>query len=83
MFNKGGRSFRLSYQFDINGQNLDVVDEYCYLGIVFQPSGLFTKAVNYLYSKSIKAKAQAPVPLWFSKISLYIYPENVHNYKTC
>ncbi len=56
VFNKSGRSYSSKYKFSIGTAVLDIVSEYCYLGIIFQPSGLFNKAYLNLYSKATKAK---------------------------
>ena len=56
IFNKPGRSYALKFKFYVDGEEIDIVAEYCYLGVVFQPSGLFNKAQDYLYMKATKAK---------------------------
>ena len=56
IFNKTGRTYNMVYSFNINGCNVEIVNEYCYLGIIFQPSGIFSKAAKHLYAKAIKAK---------------------------
>ncbi len=56
IFNKPGRSYALKFKFYVDGTEIDIVSEYCYLGVIFQPSGLFNKAQDYLYMKATKAK---------------------------
>ena len=55
-FNKAGR--KLNVNFTINEQRLEVGTEYKYLGIVFCPSGSFTKAKENLYKRSLKSLFQ-------------------------
>ena len=48
VFNKSGRSYSGKYQFNIGSAILDIVSEYSYLGIIFQPSGLFTGVLGLM-----------------------------------
>ena len=54
IFNKTGHKYK-NFQFNINGERIDVVTEYCYLGIIFTACGSFTKANKVLYEKSLRA----------------------------
>ena len=54
IFNKTGHRYK-NFQFNINGEKIDVVTEYCYLGIIFTACGSFTKANKVLYEKSLRA----------------------------
>ena len=53
IFNKAGR--KNSCQFKLGNEILDQVNEYKYLGVIFQNSGTFSKARNNLFQKSLKA----------------------------
>lgn len=53
IFNKGGR--HVHHCFKLNGYTLDIAKEYRYLGILFTPSGSFTRAKELLYKKSLKS----------------------------
>jgi hypothetical protein len=53
IFNKGGR--HVYHCFKLNGYTLDIAKEYKYLGILFTPSGSFTRAKELLYKKSLKS----------------------------
>ena len=54
IFNKGGNKYS-TYSFNINGINIEIVQQYCYLGIAFSASGTFVNACKILYDKSLKA----------------------------
>ena len=54
-FNKAGKLLRPSTDFYIGDKTIDVTSSYCYLGIVFQPSGSFKMAINELRKKAIRA----------------------------
>ena len=54
IFNKSGRVLS-NHSFTFGDNNLIICNEYNYLGIVFTPSGTFTKAINLLYEKACKA----------------------------
>ena len=41
--------------FHINSKNVEIVDCYTYLGIVFTPSGKFKKSIDVLITKANKA----------------------------
>jgi hypothetical protein len=53
VFSKSGRC--TNHSFDLEGEILESVREYKYLGIIFTPSGSFTAAKEHLYKKSLKA----------------------------
>ena len=54
IFNKSGRLLK-NFEFKYGNINLDIVDEYPYLGIIFTPSGSFAKATASLCDKARKA----------------------------
>ena len=54
IFNKSGRLIQ-DYPFKYDGKPLEVVDNYPYLGIIFTPSGSFTKAIANLCDKAGRA----------------------------
>ena len=54
IFNKGGHPFS-SYKFTLNGLKVDIVQSYCYLGIIFSSSGTFNRACEALSNKAFKA----------------------------
>ena len=54
IFNKGGHRFS-RYRFLLGDQELKIVQEYCYLGIIFSAGGNFTKALENLNDKARKA----------------------------
>ena len=54
IFNKGGKKIK-KYKFFINGNDLDIVQSYCYLGITFSASGTFKLAIENLHDKAKKA----------------------------
>jgi hypothetical protein len=54
IFNKSGRLLT-KFSFKFGKHNIQLCGEYSYLGIVFTPSGSFTKAINFLYDKACKA----------------------------
>ena len=37
------------------GHNIEIINDYCYLGIIFTTSGSFNKASDALYDKALKA----------------------------
>ena len=54
IFNKGGH--RISrHRFTLNDSLIEIVQRYCYLGIVFSSTGKFNNACNALYEKALKA----------------------------
>ena len=63
IFNKSGRLLS-KYSFKFDTHDIQLCQEYSYLGIVFTPSGSFTKAINLLYEKASKA---------FFKIRTHLY----------
>ena len=54
IFNKPGHLLK-NYRFKYGNLNLDIVREYTYLGIIFTPSGSFTRAISELATKARKA----------------------------
>ena len=54
IFNKGGHKIS-RFQFEIYNIRIEIVQKYCYLGIVFSSSGTFKNACNLLYDKALKA----------------------------
>ena len=63
IFNKSGRLLS-NYSFKFDTHDIQLCQEYSYLGIVFTPSGSFTKAIKLLYEKASKA---------FFKIRTHLY----------
>ena len=55
LFNSTDKRFNC-HSFKYNNYDLDITNEYCYLGIVFVLSGSFTKSTNRLKDKALKAK---------------------------
>ena len=54
IFNKGGHKFP-SLKFLLNGNLVEAVQSYCYLGIIFSSCGSFTRACDALTDKALKA----------------------------
>ena len=54
VFNKSGRILK-GFAFNFLQTDVEVVQEYKYLGIVFRVSGVFSNAVKYLCNKAMKA----------------------------
>ena len=54
IFNKGGHKFP-SLKFLLNGNLVETVQSYCYLGIIFSSCGSFTRACDALTDKALKA----------------------------
>lgn len=54
IFNKSGHLLK-NFKFHYGNTILQLTNEYCYLGIVFVPSGSFTKAMERLKEKASKA----------------------------
>ena len=54
IFNKSGHTVN-RYKFNYGHVSLTIATEYCYLGIIFVPSGSFSKAMNKLQEKASKA----------------------------
>jgi exonuclease III len=54
IFNKSGRVLK-NFKFNYGDVSLQLTDEYCYLGIIFVPSGSFSKALERLKDKASKA----------------------------
>ena len=54
IFTKSGKVHK-GFSFTYDGQTVEIVSEYKYLGIIFKPSGSFTEAINYLCETASKA----------------------------
>ena len=54
IFNKSGKLLK-GFSFTYDGQTVEIVSEYKYLGIIFKPSCSFSEATNYLCKKAPKA----------------------------
>ena len=54
IFNKGGMKIT-RYKFYLDQNDIEIVQSYCYLGIVFSSCGTFSRAVKALYDKASKA----------------------------
>ena len=54
IFNKGGKRY-CRHKFKIRGMDIEIVNKYCYLGIIFSASGSFTNACDALFDKALKA----------------------------
>jgi hypothetical protein len=54
IFNKGGHIIR-RFRFTLNQSDIDIVTNYCYLGINFSASGNFNLAIESLHDKATKA----------------------------
>jgi len=68
IFNKSGRMLK-NYTFKYGDVTLDLTNEYCYLGIIFVPSGSFTKAMNQLKDKANKAYFKIRDNLYSSSVA--------------
>ena len=55
IMNKRGLILDKKYQFTLNGSNLEITNEYQYLGIKLRPSGSFTLATQELHDKASRA----------------------------
>ena len=55
IFNKSGRLIKPSTSLRIGEEILEITKLYCYLGIVFTPSGSFTTAIRELKKKALRA----------------------------
>ena len=55
IFNKSGRLIKPSTNLRIGDEVIESTKVYCYLGIVFTPSGSFTTAINELKKKALRA----------------------------
>ena len=55
IMNKKGLILDKKYQFTLNGSNLEINNEYQYLGIKLRPSGSFTLATQELHDKASRA----------------------------
>ena len=64
IFNKRGLKLDSLFHFELNGQKINIVDEYQYLGLKLKPSGSMNLAVQELHDKANRA--------WFG-ISNIIY----------
>ena len=54
IFNKGGHKIS-QYKFKLNDSDIEIVQSYCYLGIIFSASGSFNNACEALTNKALKA----------------------------
>ena len=54
IFNKGGHNIS-RFKFTLGGNEVAVVNHYCYLSIIFSSCGSFSKAINALHDKAKKA----------------------------
>ena len=54
IFNKSGRVLK-GFSFKYMQTEVEIVQEYNYLGIIFRASGVFTQAIKYLCNKALKA----------------------------
>ena len=81
IFNAGGRLIKR--QFKINGETLESVKRFCYLGFEVVPSGIVTHAMNTLNDKAKKAlhalmgaiaKFELPTKLAIKLFHTYIAP---------
>ena len=54
IFNKGGHIVK-KHKFNYGGDNLEITQSYCYLGIIFSACGTFNAARQNMLSKSLKA----------------------------
>ncbi len=54
LFNKGGHKIK-KYSFTYNGNPLEIVNQYCYLGIIFSSSGTFKAATEDLMDRASRA----------------------------
>ena len=55
IFNKSGKLIRPNMILKIGEQIIESTKSYCYLGIIFTPSGSFTNAINELKKKAMRA----------------------------
>ena len=53
--NKRGLTLKKLHKFHLNGDNLEIVDQYQYLGVKLKPSGSFGLAVQELNDKASRA----------------------------
>jgi hypothetical protein len=53
IFNNGGHHIK-KFKFHFGTSEISTTQKYCYLGIVFTSSGLFTEAIKCLYDKAAK-----------------------------
>ena len=54
IFNKDGHRIT-RHNFTLNGTNIEIVQNYTYLGILFSSSGSFNPAIKALYDKALKS----------------------------
>jgi hypothetical protein len=71
IFNKSGHTLN-RFKFNFGDYNLIITNEYCYLGIVFVPSGSFMKAMLRLKEKASKAYFKIRENLFSSSIKCSI-----------
>ena len=55
IMNKRGLKLERLHRFHLNGDNLEIVDQYQYLGVKLKPSGSFGLAVQELNDKASRA----------------------------
>ena len=54
IFRKGGTN-RRNVKFDFNGVNIDIVNKFIYLGVVFTTGGSFSETHDALAGQALKA----------------------------
>ena len=72
IFNKSGKVLK-GFNFKYNECNVELVNEYKYLGILFKPSGTFSHAIRYLCNKSYKAAFCIRKALFSDKMNVQLY----------
>ena len=86
IFNKGGKL--IDRRFSINGQYLENVIDFCYLGFNVKASGIVSHAMNILYDKANKAmrplvscifRFKIPIDVAFRLFHSYIAPIALYN----
>lgn len=79
IFNKSGHIIN-NYKFIYDNCEIKITNEYCYLGIIFVPSGSFTKAMCRLKDKALKAYFKIRENLFCdsSKCSFKLFHSLIH-----
>ena len=54
IFNKGGHKIS-KFKFHLHNNKIEIIQWYCYLGIIFSSCGTFTRAIKALHDKACKA----------------------------
>lgn len=72
IFNKSGRTMKKD-TFYYNDNALELTNEYKYLGVIFKPSGIFTKANDYLCKKARKALFCIYKTLYSNKANIQLH----------